>query len=626
MPNKPSIATPSPALVLQAQRLAERSAAGSPASAPELAEVAQSLQVPVQTLQDALDQAIKGGLVQVEDAGARSAPLRQQLQDGATYKNAPKVDLKSTSALAGHNMVVNKGAATDAMHKGSAATKANAVAKISAKAQLQNVPSLRDLEALKVGAKSADEVAAALKEGLLSPNPTVVKKAARTLRTAEAYGRKAQADQQNYAGTGFWEMDFPKVQVRLSAQQTRQVLQNVVATRDPQTAGSLLLAAKEGLVQTEPKGAFDTHQAMQKMWPNDQPAILPGSHGTEVPLRGSFVAEYQKDVEPGERNIEQVVVETAKAAGATCPFAQGNHAKGVAFGDGEFKVNAQAPEWVKDLVGDAPLKGAMMRISTSATSPDDHDNKPAQTGVRLVIPVIGKAGETNSSTWDVTANTGSTTHRPNPREHTEFTQALSVPRDGLSGTRVARLGRYLWGGVKNRNVIDRIKGIRAALEPTKEAMTTPFDEQNLFARHTLFVGGRYVQVRYDVVEPTDFKVPDPSRKDGQLETKADGIKAHGVKIRVYMKELPADADPALVEKEGWTNADLKDGQSFKEFCFGEVAFDPQSSSPDSAASEFFEAYAHVPGRQSQIARGVGVIGRGRSPVYFASETARHQPR
>ncbi len=120
-------------------------------------------------------------------------------------------------------------------------------------------------------------------------------------------------------------------------------------------------------------------------------------------------------------------------------------------------------------------------------------------------------------------------------------------------------------------------------------------------------------------------MPNKEDKNGQLDTKEAGIKASGVKIRIYMKELPEGADPALVEKEGWTNADL-DGQKFDEFVFGDVRFDPQQSDPESDASKFFDKYAHIPGRQSQIARGVGQIGRGRSPVYQASETQRHQAR
>lgn len=626
MPNLSSVSPAQKGALLQkAQLLAERSAAGDPAGQPELAKIAKSLDVPVGELQAALEQAMDSGLNKVEEAGAKSAAHREHVA-GGSFANEAKVDLKSTSALAGHNMTVDSTAATDALAQNSKATEAQAVAKVSARAELKQVPTLRDLEAMKVGATPAADVAAALKKSLLSSNPAVVKKAAKTLQTAEAYSRKAKADQGNYADTGFWGMKFPKLTLNLSQSETQKVLQNVVATRDPQTAGALMLAAREGLVTTSPKNALSSHDAMRNMFSAEKVAILPGSHGAEQPLRGSFQEEYAKDVEPGERTIEQVVVDTANAAGATCPFAQGNHAKGVAFDDGKFKVDQQAPEWVKDLVGEDALDGAMMRISTSATNPDDHDKEPAQTGVRLVIPVIGEAGKPGSSTWDITANTGSSTHRPNPREHTDFTKSFSVPRDGLANAKPAKLARYLWGGVKNFNLLDRVKGIKAALEPTKEAMTTPFDEQNLFARHTLFVGGRYVQVRYDVVDPTDFKVPDPSEKDGQLKTKEDGIKKHGVKIRIYMKELPEGADPALVEKEGWTNEDLPEGMRFKEFCFGEVAFDPQASDPNSDASAFFEKYAHVPGRQSQIARGVGVIGRGRSPVYAASEAARHQPR
>jgi hypothetical protein len=611
----------------QAQALARRAAAGAPASKAEVAEVAKSLNVSVPDLQAAMESALSKGIETLEDAGKQTEKHRAATAGGGDYANHAKVDLKSTSVLGGHNLNVDATAAATALANNATAAEAQAVARVSARAELKSVPTLRDLEAMKVGAKSAADVSAALKASLLSSNPAVVKKAAQTLRTAESYMRKAAEDKANYAGTGFWGMGFPPIHIRLTAAETQKVLSNIVTTRDADTAGSMMLCAREGLLFTEPKGALTDHQTMREMWPTGAAAAtIPGSQGSEVASRDSFCEEYAKDVEPGERNIEKVIVDTAKAAGPGCPFARGNHAKGNSYDDGQFKVSDKAPEWVKDLVGTDPLSGAMMRISTSHTSTEDHDKESAQTGVRLVIPVIGKAGEPGSSTWDITANTGSTTHRPNPREHTEFTSALSVPRDGLAGTKPAQLGKYLLGGVRQLNVLDRIKGIKAALEPTKEAMTKPLDEQNLYGRHTLFMGGRYVQVRYDVVSPTDFRVPEKSEKNGQLDSKDEAIARSGIKVRIYMKELPEGADPALVEKEGWTDQDLEGGQKFKEFVFGEVSFDPQKADPDSQASKFFDKYAHIPGRQSQIARGVGIIGRGRSPVYEASEKQRQQPR
>lgn len=571
-------------------------------------------------------QALNAGVVGVESAGQRSVELRGHTSGGAGYANQAAVDLATTSALGGHNLGVDRNGALAAAGDNKRTDEAKAIAQIAARAELKSVPTVRDLEAMKVGARSPDALAAALKQSLLSSNPAVVQKAAQTLRTAESYARKAALDEKNYAGTGFWPMKFPRLEVKLNADETRKVLQNLVSGRSPEPVGAMMLAARAGLVRTEPPGAFSDHQRLRELWPAGRTATVPGSQGVEVPGRGSFIKEYIEDVEPGERNIKEVIVDTAKANGGMCPFAQGNHAKGVSFDNGRFKVDQDAPEWLRDLVGNDPLPGVMMRISTSHTSPNDHDKDPAQTGVRLVIPVIGKAGESGSSTWDVTANTGSVTHRPNAREHTEFTRTLSVPRPGLAGLKPVKAARYLLGGVRRFNLLDRVKGIVAALEPTKEAASKPFDEQNLYARHTLFIGGRYVQVRYDVVDPTDFKVPKKSQANGMLDTKSEGIRQHGVKIRIYMKELPPNADPTLVEKEGWTNADLEPGQKFKEFAFGEVSFNPQSSDPASSASRFFEKYAHIPGRQSQIARGVGMIGRERSPVYAASEWQRHQPR
>ncbi|MEQ8273576.1 MAG: hypothetical protein RMA76_23695 [Deltaproteobacteria bacterium] len=602
------------------QMLAQRAAAGDRASSTELATIAKQLDVSVEDVQAALAHAIAAGVEHVEDVGGRTADHRAQVGDGS-YRGQRTADADHTSALQGHNLNVDATAAADVLDQLDAAARAKAASAVDARAELRSAPTLRDLEAMRIGAKSPAEVASALRTALASSNPAVVKKAANTLRTAEAYGRKAREDAANYKGTGFWGMSFPKLQVRLNADETKKVLRNVVATGDAQTVGSMMLAAREGLLVTEPADAFDDHAAMKKLWPSDASAIVPGSHGREAPQRATFQAEYELDTAPGTDNIREVIVDTAKASG--CPFARGNHAKGVSFGDGVFEVDKGAPDWIKDLVGTDPLQGAMMRISTSHSSLEDHDKEPAQTGVRLVFPVIGEPHADNSSTWDVTANTGSTTHRPNAREHTEFTRSLSTPRDGIAGNKVVRVASYLARGVARFNVLDRVKGIISALEPTKEAMNTPLHQQKLFARHTLFIGGRYVQVRYDVVEPTDFQVPDPSRKNGQLETKEASIQRHGVKLRIYMKELPPGADPELVEKEGWTNADLDDGQRFQEYVFGDVRFDAQSSDPDSAASKFFDAWAHIPGRETQLARGAGVIGRQRSPTYHASEQARN---
>ena len=144
-------------------------------------------------------------------------------------------------------------------------------------------------------------------------------------------------------------------------------------------------------------------------------------------------------------------------------------------------------------------------------------------------------------------------------------------------------------------------------------METPFHEQDLYARHTLFVGGRYVQVRFAIAHPQDFEAADPDAKNGQLDSKEAGIQKSGLKLNVFVKELP-DGNPELVEQEGWKGGD--------EFLLGTATFKAQERNTHEGAQRFFANYAHVPGRQNMLFRGVGVIGRHRSPIYLKSESLR----
>ena len=601
-----------------AATLAKQALAGQPASDADLNAAAKSLDVDVGDLKQAMTAALNLGTATAEAAGTNSAPLREHSSGGHRYANQAEVDINASGVLGGHNLSVDATAAASVGAESLNAQSARAVAEVAAKAELKAVPTVADLEAVKVGGASAADVSAALKKALLSTNPVVVKKAANTLRTAEAYTRKAAEDQENYRGTGFYAMTFPPLKIELNAAETKAVVRNIGISRDPQTAGSMMLASQTGLVTTTPAHTLTDHQAMREMWPAGKSALLPGSNGAEKPSgRDSFQEEWTKDAEPGIANIDTAIRQTAKANGATCPFAQGNHAKGQAFGEGEFQVNKNAPQWARELIGDDAKQGVMMRISTSHSNPNDHDREGAMTGVRLVVPIRGAPGDDGSQIMDITANNGETTHAANAREHTAFTNNISVPKDGLAGTKPVRVLKHLAGGVLNGTLGDRVSGIRNALSVTKEAMAQPFDEQDLYARHTLFVGGRYVQIRYKVVDPQDFKTADPDAKNGQTDAKADGIRRAGLKMNVYMKELP-EGNPDLVEQEGWHGGN--------EVLLGTASFKPQESDPDSAASQYFDKYAHVPGRQNMLFRGVGVIGRHRSPVYQQSENTRHEKR
>ncbi len=495
---------------------------------------------------------------------------------------------------------------------------AGAIAQVQGNPALRAVPTVADLEGLRAGTVDVQDVESRLQAALLSSDPRVVKKAARTLQVAESYRRKARQDEKNYAGTGFKRFAFPKLRVKLDANQTQQAALKLAQTRDPTSVNVLLMASKRGLVRTEPKDAFRNHPQLRALR-TPEPAQLPGSEGKEAP-RGadSFQEEWTHQVVPGLENIEQAIIQTAKANGASCPYAQGNHAKGIAFDNASFKLDDQAPDWARDLFGDS-LTGGMVRISGSQTDRKQSDQASHMPGIRIAFPIGGKLDGSAPQLIDLTANTGSTTHAQTAREHTQFTKDISVPKGPISGLKPVRAAKHALGALFGPGkVSDRIDAMKNAVEVTDMAMEQRFHEHKFFGRHAFFVGGRYVQVRFEVVEPKNFKDPNqnPDDPNARLNATAEGIAKGGLKLAMFMTELP-DGNPDMVEQEGWTG--------LPETRLATISLPPQTTDPHSAASKWFEDVPHVPGGDDKVFNAVG-LGRHRIAVYEKSGKVRHRPR
>lgn len=479
------------------------------------------------------------------------------------------------------------------------------------------VPSSRDLLSVRSGDADPAKVAAALKEALLSPNPAVVKKAARTLQILESYQRKAAADAENYEGTGFVPFRFPKLEIRLSAQESDALARAVTTTRDPETADIVLMSAQRGVLTPADPSAAVASPALIKLGTGGS-GLLKGSEGKESPRGGakSFHEEWIKEVEPGMRNIREVIIKTAEARGAACPYARGNHAKGVEFGDVSMKVSPQAPEWVKDLFGSV-VKGGMVRVSGSQTNPDEPDSKPHQPGVRITLPLEGRLEDgTASQILDITANSGETTHANTGRKHTHFTKSLSLPSEGgLLDSNPARVAKFLAGGLVRGELFEEVGQIRSALGATKKANQEPFHEHELFARHAYFIDGRYVQIRLEIVGPKDFPNPvDDPDPNARLNAVSSTVADRGIKIAMYFTEIP-EGRAELAEVEGWQ------GLRASEVLAGTFEVPPQQASSDSAAHAYMQEHSFIPAGEKMVATGVG-LGRHRTAVYQASQDQR----
>lgn len=480
--------------------------------------------------------------------------------------------------------------------------------------ELQSVPTVADLEAIKSGDANVSDVVRALKQGLLSSNPKVVKKAANTLQTAESYARKAAQDRENYAGTGFKPYSFPSFKMEFNADETVKLMQRVSQGGDRNTASILLMASDRDVIQTSPAHVFHSHRGMMGLQ-DGRSGQLPGSDGREAPRGAStFREEWETQVKPGLTNISEAIADTAKVKGPGCPYAQGNHAKGVAFDNAEMKLDAQAPDWAKDLFGPS-LKGGMIRISGSQTDPDQPDQESHMPGIRIAFPVNGSLDGSATQTIDITANTGSTTHAQTAAEHTQFTKDISVPKKGLFGLRPVRAAKHALGALFGPGkVLDRVKAMRNAVEVTDMAMGQKFHDHKFFGRHAFFVGGRYVQVRFEVVEPQDF--PDPSKSNdpnARLNAVEQTVERKGLKLAMYMTELP-DGNPDMVEQEGW--------EGLPEVRLATIDVPPQEHDNHSKASQWFEKVPHVPGGADKVFHAAG-LGRHRVPIYMQSGKVRN---
>lgn len=505
-------------------------------------------------------------------------------------------------------------------HKQDGPSGVSALMALSTGAQLQDVPSVSDLEALKSGDADVKEVAKDLKKALLSSDPKVLKKAVQTLQIAESYSRKAQADEKNYAGTGFRAMHFPRLEMPFNKKELEQVSAQLAKSNDSKTVDIMLMAERTGLLQLPEGKSLLQHPKLLELH-TQNPARLPGSDGRESPRGGAanFKEEWEHEVKPGIKNIREAIVDTAKVKGPGCPYARGNHAKGVSFDDAKFKIDNQAPGWAKDLFGPS-IEGGMIRISGSQTDPDQPDQEAHMPGIRIAFPVKGNLQDGSSQMIDITANTGSTTHAQTAAEHTQFTKDISVPKRGLANLRPSRAIRHALGGLKlfgNGKVVDRVKAMKNAVDVTDMAMEERFHEHKFFARHAFFVGGRYVQVRFEVVEPKDF--PDPNKSnhpDARLNAVESTVEKKGLKLAMYMTELP-DGNPDMVEQEGW--------KGLPETRLATIEVPPQEHDKHSAASKWFDDVPHIPGGPDKMFHAVG-LGRHRVPIYMESGRVRNTQR
>lgn len=492
---------------------------------------------------------------------------------------------------------------------------AQRVAAVGAGQPIVGVPTLAHLEGLRTGAVQPAAVEWALREALTSGDAVKIAKAAQTLHVGESYQRKAEQDAANYAGTGFRPFVFPKLKVELTKEQTAQLVTQLATSKDSGSVNALQVAAARGLLVADPPDALGAKGKLAGL-SSKEPTLLPGSDGRESP-RGAktFKEEWTERVVPALANIKEAIIETAKARGPSCPYARGNHAKGVSFDDASLKLDPRAPAWAKDLFGDQ-LQGGMVRVSGSQTNPDQPDSEAHMPGIRLVFPMNGKLDGTSTSTIDLTANTGATTHAQTADEHTRFTQNISVPRRGLGNLTPVRAAKHVLGGLVGTpgGPGERVRQMKNAVEVTGMANGQRFDEHEFFGRHAFFVGGRYVQVRFEVVEPKPF--PDASKDphpDARLNAVSSAVAQKGMKLAMFVTELP-DGNPDLVEQEGW--------QGLPETRLATITVPVQPQTKDSRAAKWFDDVAHVPGGNDKVFQAAG-LGRHRVPVYLQSETVRH---
>lgn len=522
--------------------------------------------------------------------------------------NGNGTDAKETSA---DESVKRREHAVDGYQAG----EAKPVNRLDLSDAVKAVPTAWDLHQLAGGRADAAAIAQGLKKGLLSPDKAAVAKAVESLRIAESFQNQHRIHAASFEGTGYDVQPWPGLHIELTVDEAKKVLKQ--AKESPYDGGApardiLAMLVKEGVIRApagEDRSLFGAAGQLDR-------AYLPNSR-SELHPRGdvkTFKEAWANNLE-AVSNIQEAIHQTTnfnQAMGrilkGQCPFAHGNHAKGASFDQARLTVDPNAPDFVHDLLGKSGP--GRIRISNSATDPNEPDQADHQTGFRLVIPVGGTLDDPNTARIDITANTGAETHAESGKEHTRFSKVFSAPVKGLLGSRPARILRHFLAG----EPLERAHEIKVALGATKQAAKETFNEHLFYGRHSFFFGGRHVQVYFKVEEPTNFedirKSKDPNA-DGNAIKK--GIKEGGLKVSMYMAEMP-EGRPELVNEENWKGA--------KWFKAATVTLPAQEATTDSAAHQWFMKTPHVPVGSNKLFWGEG-IAADRAEVYRASGWLRY---
>lgn len=339
--------------------------------------------------------------------------------------------------------------------------------------------------------------------------------------------------------------------------------------------------------------------------------LLPGSDLNDVRKQVKTLLDAGKQTEAHDLLKSNPKIIAALAKKNTCPFANSNHAEAKSFGNVQFQVTAKEP-WVQDLFNQNQL-GAV-RLSDSATRPGGSAFEQHQLGLRLKIPLDGKALDQSEQYFEVTANTGATTHATNGLDHTEFTSIISADKESRSfvetlanksaGDVKAALGKLLTGNLLDKALKGELKvsdltqkaqkaprilelvakhGLDVAakqivdvLRETKEEASRKFSDQEFYSRHTYAVNGRLVQMRVTMDKDTTLgKGESPfhsvnemkkactttaqrqANRNFELDEVKKFVTQKPMTFKVEMKVLPSYA-------EYLANAKLKDTESAKQ--------------------------------------------------------------
>jgi hypothetical protein len=552
-------------------------------------------------------------------------------------------------------------------------TPQTAAAKLKAaklEARIASMPNAGRMSALRANQADAPKVAAALKAGLLDPERRVTGKAISGLQVATAYSEISARQKQTLAPAGYPRqsiMDFPKVEVRLDASETKQLLQNL-RSQDPAAVAAAKRSEASGLIRTDPPHAIAQAVASNELKASGD-GQLPGSQGRELATGvgvKTFTQEFTSEVLPAMKNLETLISEVSrlnskdpkidkllndpefqKAIGTDagrmeahqkaiqsgmtkCPMARGNHAKGVSLDKASMRLDPGAPPWLKEVLGTS-LENGKVRISESHSDPLAGGKVGHMPGVRFDFPV-------GNQTLSITANGGATTHEARSiREHTEFSNHVSRPLpDGVLGTAVLAgrvAGRI--ADVRKENLglsldaisttVGEVKGhigaVKNGVETSRQVMGEKFDETTFFARHTYNIGGRNVQLFLKPVDNGYVNARGNPSPTAYLQTVTEHLKTRPVELGVYMIEMGPNDAPELVEQENWQRPAVAVGRITVPPQNATLE-DPTKSRRETSAESYFEKTPFIPGGNDKVAQGMGVLGRQRVVGYAMSAAAR----